>query len=126
MNPWQGDPIRAALANAREASGKPLLIVAPGGMPATERAWYEARGMDVFSETDIVLEAIGALLTPLAPAAPAIEPSHVPALPARPLTEPESLALAARLRRPRRADDRVHNVRSKRARRQRMLAGRSC
>ena len=66
MNPWQGDPIRAALANARETSGKPLLIVAPGGMPDTERAWYEARDMPVFTETDIVLEAIGAMLTPLA------------------------------------------------------------
>ena len=38
MNPWQGDPIRAALAEARETSGKPLLIVAPGGMPEAERA----------------------------------------------------------------------------------------
>ena len=64
MNPWQGDPIRAALAEARETSGKPLLIVAPGGMPEAERMFYETRGMDVFSETDIVLEGIGALLTP--------------------------------------------------------------
>ena len=44
MNPWQGDPIRAALANARETSGKPLLIVAPGGMPDTERAWTRRAG----------------------------------------------------------------------------------
>ena len=65
MNPWQGDPIRAALAEAREISGKPLLIVAPGGMPEAERGFYEARGMDVFTETDIVLEGIGALLTPV-------------------------------------------------------------
>ena len=64
MNPWQGDPIRAALAEARETSGKPLLIVAPGGMPESERAFYETRGMDVFGETDIVLEGIGALLAP--------------------------------------------------------------
>ncbi|HEY1930422.1 MAG TPA: acetate--CoA ligase family protein [Acetobacteraceae bacterium] len=94
MNPWQGDPIRAALAEARERSGKPLLIVAPGGMPATERTWYETRGMDVFSETDIVLEAIGALLTPAAAAAmPATDPAAAPSLPTRPLTEPESLEL---------------------------------
>jgi acyl-CoA synthetase (NDP forming) len=93
MNPWQGDPIRTALANARERSGKPLLIVAPGGMPGTERAWYETRGMDVFCETDIVLEAIGAILTPAATATPAIEPVATPSLPARVLSEPQSLEL---------------------------------
>jgi acyl-CoA synthetase (NDP forming) len=110
MNPWQGDPIRAALANARETSGKPLLIVAPGGMPDTERTWYETHGMSVFTETDIVLEAIGALLTPLpapadgsagqaagaTPAAgltPAIPTDITTTLPNRALTEPESLRL---------------------------------
>jgi acyl-CoA synthetase (NDP forming) len=92
MNPWQGDPIRAALAEAREATGKPLLIVSPGGMPAEERATYEARAMDVFTEMDVLLEGIGALLTP-PPAQPA--PLSLPArtLPNGPLTEPESLAL---------------------------------
>jgi acyl-CoA synthetase (NDP forming) len=70
MNPWQGDPYRAALVTARETSGKPLLIVAPGGLPDAERAWYETRGMTVFTETDIVLEGIGAQLTP-PPDAPA-------------------------------------------------------
>ena len=93
MNPWQGDPIRAALANARETSGKPLLIVAPGGMPDTERAWYETRGMTVFGETDILLEAIGAMLTPLAAAMPECPVTATPPLPHRMLTEPESLRL---------------------------------
>jgi acyl-CoA synthetase (NDP forming) len=108
MNPWQGDPIRAALANARETSGKPLLIVAPGGMPDIERAWYETRGMNVFTETDIVLEAIGAMLTPLPVAAGSrveclaagsVEPpialvkEQWADLPQRMLTEPESLDL---------------------------------
>ncbi|HVC62481.1 MAG TPA: acetate--CoA ligase family protein [Acetobacteraceae bacterium] len=93
MNPWQGDPIRAALATARASSGKPLLIVAPGGMPEAERAWYETHGMNVFTETDIVLEAIGALLTPL-PAALAECPGPADAtLPPRPLSESESLRL---------------------------------
>jgi len=93
MNPWQGDPIRAALARARDTSGKPLLIVAPGGMPAAERAWYESRGMDVFSETDIVLESLRAMLTPPPAPPPALDTSSAPDLPHRVLTEPESLAL---------------------------------
>lgn len=96
MNPWQGDPYRVALAAARERTGKPLLIVTPGGLPDAERGWYESHGMDVFTETDIVLEGIGALLTP-APeilAAPPVKPASA-ALPSRPLTEPESLRLLA-------------------------------
>jgi acyl-CoA synthetase (NDP forming) len=93
MNPWQGDPYRAAVAHAREATGRPLLIVSPGGMPEAERTVYATLGMDVFTETDIVLEAIGAMLTPLPSAIPEIAAAPVPALPARPLTEPESLAL---------------------------------
>jgi acetate---CoA ligase (ADP-forming) len=95
MNPWQGDPIRGALARARETSGKPLLIVSPGGMPPEERETYESRGMNVFTETDILLEGIGALLT--APPSPLHGPAVAAArdLPARPLTEPESLALLA-------------------------------
>jgi len=96
MNPWQGDPIRAALAKAREASGKPLLIVAPGGMPAAERAWYESRGMDVFAETDIVLESLRAMLTPPPAPPPVLDTTSAPDLPHRPLTEPESLALLHR------------------------------
>lgn len=100
MNPWQGDPIRAALANARDTSGKPLLIVAPGGMPASERAWYQSRGMDVFAETDIVLEAIRAMLTPPPMPQPLLDRSPAPDLPGRALTEPESLALLSRFRVP--------------------------
>ena len=93
MNPWQGDPIRAALARGREESGKPLLIVSPGGMPETERDTYESRGMAVFTETDIVLEGIGALLTPPPLPVPSIDPPPAPAMPMRALTEPESLDL---------------------------------
>lgn len=102
MNPWQGDPYRAAMAQAREASGKPLLIVAPGGMPDAERAFYETHGMDVFTDTDILLEGIGAMLTPTAsPVREGLDATGADssartaavALPQRPLTEPESLAL---------------------------------
>jgi acyl-CoA synthetase (NDP forming) len=93
MNPWQGDPYRAAMASAREATGRPVLIVSPGGLPAAERATYETMGMDVFTEMDIVLEGIGALLTPPPSPVPAIAAAASPALPARQLTEPESLEL---------------------------------
>ena len=93
MNPWQGDPYRAAMARARETTGRPVLIVSPGGLPEAERATYETMGMDVFTEMDIVLEGIGAMLTPPPVAVPTIEVTSPPALPARQLTEPESLAL---------------------------------
>jgi acyl-CoA synthetase (NDP forming) len=93
MNPWQGDPYRAAMARARETTGRPVLIVSPGGLPEAECATYETMGMDVFTEMDIVLEGIGAMLTPPPIAVPTIEVASPPALPARQLTEPESLAL---------------------------------
>src|SRR5262249_55038544 len=93
MNPWQGDPYRAALAKAREASGRPVLIVSPGGMPDAERATYESLGMDVFTETDVLLEGIGALLTPPPSPVPLTSAVSATGLPARQLTEPESLAL---------------------------------
>jgi len=95
MNPWQGDPIRAAMAKARVATGKPLLVVSPGGMPEVERQTYLALGMDVFTDTDILLEGIGALLTPPPQPIPEITSGPAPELPSRQLTEPESLRLLA-------------------------------
>jgi acyl-CoA synthetase (NDP forming) len=105
MNPWQGDPYRAAMGRARETTRKPLLAVAPGGMPEAERQIYRSLGIDVFTETDILLEGIGALMTPppepmpeaVAVAAPALPARTLAAesLAARPLTEPESLRLLA-------------------------------
>ena len=93
MNPWQGDPIRGALAKGRETSGKPLLIVSPGGMPDSERESYTSRGMDVFMEMDILLEGIGAMLSPPPSAIPEATPTAAPTVPHRQLTEPESLEL---------------------------------
>ena len=98
MNPWQGDPYRAAMGRARETSQKPLLVVTPGGMPEAERQTYTARGIEVFTDTDILLEGIGALMTapPDRPDAGAQATGQTPpALPSRPLTEPESLRLLA-------------------------------
>jgi len=95
MNPWQGDPYRAAMGAAREKSGKPLLLVSPGGLPEAEQATYNAKGIDVFTEMDILLEGIGALLTP--------GPDDIfikvttrgsgPLRSGKPLSEPESLRL---------------------------------
>jgi acyl-CoA synthetase (NDP forming) len=95
MNPWQGDPYRAAMGKARETSKKPLLVVTPGGMPVAERETYSARGIDVFTDTDILLEGIGALLTPPPEPIPDAVWSPPSALPRRQLTEPESLRLLA-------------------------------
>jgi acyl-CoA synthetase (NDP forming) len=95
MNPWQGDPYRAAMGRAREVSKKPLLVVTPGGMPEAERESYRARAIDVFTDTDILLEAIGALMTAGPDAVPEDSVREAPALPARALTEPESLRLLA-------------------------------
>ena len=95
MNPWQGDPYRAAMGDARKRSGKPLLVVTPGGMPEAERQTYLDRGIDVFTDTDILLEGIGALMTPPPQPIPETLPARASALPRRQLTEPESLRLLA-------------------------------
>ena len=97
MNPWQGDPYRAAMGKARETSGKPLLVVTPGGMPDAERQTYQDRGIDVFTDTDILLEGIGALMAAPPEPIPAGQATALsaPALPNRQLTEPESLSLLA-------------------------------
>jgi acyl-CoA synthetase (NDP forming) len=95
MNPWQGDPYRAAMGRAREVSKKPLLVVTPGGMPEAECESYRSRGIDVFTDTDILLEAIGALLTAPPDNLAETTATTSPALPARVLSEPESLRLLA-------------------------------
>ena len=95
MNPWQGDPYRAAMGKAGETTRKPLLVVTPGGMPEAERQTYRTRGIDVFTETDILLEAIGALMTPPPQPLPETPSTPARALPPRQLTEPESLRLLA-------------------------------
>ena len=71
-------------------------MVSPGGLPAAERATYETMGMDVFTDTDILLEGIGAMLTAPPSPLPLVAALPAPALPARQLSEPESLALFRR------------------------------
>lgn len=92
MNPWQGDPYRAALGQALRQSGKPFLIVSPGGMPEAERETYARLGMPVFTDMDVLLEGIAALLTPQ-PTTPPATAISARTLPRRQLSEPESLAL---------------------------------
>lgn len=96
MNPWQGDPYRAAMGAARAATGKPLLLVSPGGLPDAERATYAGLGIDVFTETDILLEGIAALMTPPPDTVDMSAAIAASPLPDRPMTEPESLRLLAR------------------------------
>jgi acyl-CoA synthetase (NDP forming) len=93
MNPWQGDPYRAAMDRARDITGRPVLIVSPGGLPDAERATYETMGMDVFTEMDIVLEGIGAMLTAPPSPMPSFVVPVIAELPSRQLSELESLAL---------------------------------
>jgi hypothetical protein len=64
-------------------------------MPEAERQTYVARGIDVFTDTDILLEGIGALMTPPPEPLPEVVRVPITALPARQLTEPESLRLLA-------------------------------
>ncbi|HUB94750.1 MAG TPA: acetate--CoA ligase family protein, partial [Stellaceae bacterium] len=87
-----------SLPRACRDTGKPCLVVAPGGLPAEERQRYEAGGVRVLGDTQSTLEGIAAML-----ASPRSYPE--PPLPrktnadgaslnlTRPLTEPESLRL---------------------------------
>jgi acetate---CoA ligase (ADP-forming) len=88
------------LALARQSSGKPLVVVVPGGLPSAQVERYEAAGMRVFSDTDSTVAGLGALLVP--PVAPrhSVDAAAGDAKLAasllgkgRPLTEPESLKL---------------------------------
>ena len=127
MNPWQGDPYRAAMGTARQQSGKPLLLVSPGGMPDAERATYLARGIDIFTETDILLEGIGALLTPPPEPISQTEPAHpTPTLPQPRPDRTRKPAPASHLRRPNSAIDRMQRPRRRHRRRHHLeLSGRA-
>lgn len=93
-------PLRELLAERLAASacssGKPLIIIAPGGLPREEVDCYAAHGLPVFDDTDVALQAIAAVLSPpptqiAGPTAPA------PPLPDRALNEQDSLALLSNL-----------------------------
>ncbi len=104
LNPDAGSPgVMEGLAQAQQSSGKPFVVVAPGGYPPQMHARYEALGLHCFPDTAMTLEAMNALLAKpnaianqrqtefrIRPAA--ADSDHLMAL-RRPLTEPESLRL---------------------------------
>jgi len=99
VNEWQLG-YAEALVEAQRATGKPLIVVAPGGLSEVERRLYaDAR---VFDDTATTLDGVEAMLASPRPYPP-IADSGIPvdADPAvlrldRVLTEPESLDLLAR------------------------------
>jgi acyl-CoA synthetase (NDP forming) len=87
--------VMGALARGRAESGKPFVIVAPGGLAPDEHAAYQAADLPVIPDSDAAFQAIAAVLTPRRR-----QPVRdVPKLDSpllelgRALTEPESLAL---------------------------------
>jgi acetate---CoA ligase (ADP-forming) len=63
LNPWQRG-YAEAIAHAGRTSGKPLLVVAPGGLSEEEISLYAAQGLRVFDDTVTTLQGIAAMLTP--------------------------------------------------------------
>jgi acyl-CoA synthetase (NDP forming) len=90
--------VMGALARGRAASGKPFVIIAPGGLAPDEHAAYQAADLRVIPDSDAGFQAIAAVLSPpgAPPAANEVAALATPLLDLdRPLTEPESLALLA-------------------------------
>jgi len=98
-------PNRIALAQAFAAIarvGKPLAVLAPGGIDPDEDSVYRSAGIAVLHDTDVCFEALGSVLragtrpSPDAPAAIALSPASRSLLwGARDLTETESRAILA-------------------------------
>ncbi|MDE1991830.1 MAG: acetate--CoA ligase family protein [Rhizobiaceae bacterium] len=102
QRPWQRIPTMSALTRGRETSGKPFLVLAPGGL--SPEAVDDCRKADIhiFKDTNATMQAIAAVLSrrPTYSASARIAAAPVAddellALP-RPLTEPESLSLLSR------------------------------
>jgi acyl-CoA synthetase (NDP forming) len=102
LDPNSGVPtLTEDLALARRSSGKPLVVVVPGGLPSGQVERYEAAGMRVFSDTESTVAGLGALLAPPvgssqhrvdAKSGDAVLAASLLGI-GRPLTEPESLML---------------------------------
>ncbi|OLO25834.1 hypothetical protein PZ61_0236000 [Streptomyces sp. MNU77] len=78
-HPTFTDELRAQLAGvyraSQEKSGKPHLLLAPGGVTEAERKLYDAAGIPVMRDTDVCVAALVAAGRAVAPAAPRDEAS---------------------------------------------------
>lgn len=70
--------LHAALTRAAAASGKPVIMVAPGGIDDEYRALYDASGIPVLCDTDAAIQAAAALTRPLRVPAPEALPPPLP------------------------------------------------
>lgn len=100
---WQRTPTMAAITQATRTSAKPFFILAPGGLSDGQRSDCEAAGLRVFKDSGAALQGVAAMLAPAASDTAEVTPASLgeadDALLAaeRTLTEPESLALLARV-----------------------------
>jgi acyl-CoA synthetase (NDP forming) len=102
QRPWQRIPTMSALTRGRETSGKPFVVLAPGGLSPEAIEDCHKADIHVFKDTNATLQGISVLLAhrnsrfdgakiAVAPVAD----EELLTLP-RPLTEPESLSLLSR------------------------------
>ncbi|MBV9842918.1 MAG: acetate--CoA ligase family protein [Sphingomonadaceae bacterium] len=95
LAPVSRQQLASAYAAAQRASGKPHLILSPGGLDDAGRAAFETEGLMCFTETGCCLEAVAAFLAPAASLAEAKAAPIDPLTPG-PLGEADSLALLDR------------------------------
>jgi len=99
MQVWQAKPRMGAAVRARAMTGKPVIVLAPGGLHPEQREILAQGDVRVFGNTDGTLQGLAALFAPRGewpkPALDAAPEAADSALLAagRPLTEPESLSL---------------------------------
>ena len=102
LDPNSGVPtLTEDLAQAKRGSGKPFVVVVPGGLGPGQANPYAADGIRVFPDTERAIEAMGALLAAPIDRTGDERGTFVPDTTfadmylsaGRPLTEPESLAV---------------------------------
>lgn len=105
IDPNSGVPtLMRDIATAGRLSGKPHLVIAPGGFAKAQEDFYVPQGLRFVPDTECGLKAVAAMLRPRLEVAAICDVPVLAGLPAvetllphdRQLTEPESLALLAR------------------------------
>ncbi|MBB3459390.1 acyl-CoA synthetase (NDP forming) [Rhizobium sp. BK313] len=99
---WQRIPTMSALTRGRETSGKPFVLLAPGGLSPEAIEDCKKADIHIFKDTNATLQGIAAVLTRQTrdpgsrkvAAAPVADEELLTLT--RPLTEPESLSLLSR------------------------------